>query len=145
MSHYTHINRTKHKQSSESHCIRFHRQHCRASLNSPYRCSSLSFPPDSLFISLSVKHSQHACAQEQNCNFWKWKWKLAPIRETNKETSVLYVCQVVEGIQIESVELHSAFMVISQIASSWCFTPHLSLPVQQRDITQNRFCLMFFV
>lgn len=129
MTHYTHINRTKHKQSSQSCCIRLHIQHSRVSLGSLYLCFSLSPSPPSLsfslplFISLSMSpsntHTHSMDARRTNrtlrrCNFWKWKWKLAPIRETNKVTSVLYVCQVVEGIQLENIELHPAFRLSSR-------------------------------
>lgn len=126
MTHYTHINRTKHKQSSQSYCIRLHMQH--SSVSQPLLSRFLSPPPLSLFLSLYFSPSvslftvstvarmdaHRVSRMLRRCNFWKWKWKLAPIRKTNKVTSILYVCQVVEGIQRENIALHPAFRLSSR-------------------------------
>lgn len=121
MTHYTHINRTKHKQSSQSLLHTFTHATQRSVSQLPL---SLFFffilPPSfSLFIYLSLTHTHSVDGWRTNrtlhhCSFWKWKWKLAPIRETNKVTSVLYVCQALEGFQLESIVLHPAFRLSSR-------------------------------
>lgn len=89
---------------------------------------SLFVSPPSLFLSLYFSPSvslftvntvarmdaHRVSRMLRRCNFWKWKWKLAPIRKTNKVTSILYVCQVVEGIQRENIALHPAFRLSSR-------------------------------
>lgn len=78
---------------------------------------SLYFSPSvSLFtVNTVARMDAHRVSRMlRRCNFWKWKWKLAPIRKTNKVTSILYVCQVVEGIQRENIALHPAFRLSSR-------------------------------
>lgn len=108
MTHYTHINRVEHKQSSElQHHTRSTAQCLSAASVSVLFVLffTLHFPFCLHFsVSVSLQHAQCMHARRGNRTPWyflEMKWKLAPIKETSKVTSV-HACHVVEGIQLEN-------------------------------------------
>lgn len=128
MTHYTHINRAEHKQSSRRCSVTAQQS---VSLLPPYHCLKTFFTlhlPFTVFIFLSAclcnMHTvcMHAEGTGRRGIFLEMEWKLAPIKETNKVTSVLYACQVVEGIQLENIWLRP-WRLSSWLHHSVCWPP----------------------